>query len=181
VDVVRCDSEEGAYHLTRLLLGLGHRQIALVTGPAGVTTADDRARGFLRATAEAGARQADVYRGAFSLESGFRLAGQALARHPRPTALVAANNFLAIGALRAIQDAGLEVPDEIALAGFDDLPATMVVEPFLTAAVQPAYEMGRQAAELLIRRLAGSEAGPPQEILLPVELVIRQSSGLPLG
>jgi LacI family transcriptional regulator len=99
----------------------------------------------------------------------------------RPTALIAANNFLAIGALRAIRDVRLEVPDEIALVAFDDLPAAMVVDPFLTAAVQPAYEMGRRAAELLLGRLEGTETGPAREILLPMELVVRQSSGPRLG
>ena len=80
-----------------------------------------------------------------------------------------------------IRDASLEVPDEVAMVAFDDLPAAMVVDPFLTAAVQPAYEMGRRAAELLLARLEGTEAGPAQEILMPVELVVRHSSGTRLG
>ncbi len=181
VDVVRCDSEDGAYRLTRLLLDLGHRQIDLLTGPASVSTAAERAAGFCRAMRESGIKVPEVHYGAFTQDSGYAMSVQALSQQPRPTALIAANNFLAIGALKAIQGAGLEVPDEVAMVAFDDLPAAMVVDPFLTAAVQPAYEMGRQAAELLLARLDGSETGAAQEILLPVELVVRHSSGPRLG
>ncbi len=181
VDVVRCDSEEGAYRLTRLLLNLGHRQMALLTGASTVSTAEDRANGFRRALREAGVAEPVVIYGSFTQDSGFNNTRQILAMQPRPTALIAANNFLAIGALKAVRAAGLDVPDELAMAGFDDLPAAMVVEPFLTVAVQPAYEMGRQAALLLLGRLSGANNTPPQEILLPVELVIRHSSGSPLG
>ena len=181
VDVVRCDSEDGAYRLTRLLLDLGHRQIDLLNGPVSVSTAVERAAGFCRAMRESGVAVPEVHYGAFTQDSGYAMSVQALSKQPRPTALIAANNFLAIGALKAIRDASLEVPDEVAMVAFDDLPAAMVVDPFLTAAVQPAYEMGRRAAELLLARLEGTEAGPAQEILMPVELVVRHSSGTRLG
>ena len=181
VDVVRCDTEDGAYQLTRLLLELGHRQISMLTGPAHVSTAEDRAIGFRRAMHAAGIATPKVNYGSFTLDSGYTMAYKALSDQPRPTALVAANNFIAVGALKAIRAAGLEVPDDVALAGFDDLPPSMMVEPFLTVAAQPAYEMGRQAAELLIKRLASTGAEPPQEILLPVELLVRASSGSRLG
>jgi DNA-binding LacI/PurR family transcriptional regulator len=95
--------------------------------------------------------------------------------------LIAGNNFIAIGLLKAVRDADLEVPDDLAVAGFDDLPTAMVVEPFLTVAAQPAYEMGRQAAELLFSRLSGENCAPPQEILLPLDLILRRSSGSALG
>ena len=167
--------------MTRLLLDLGHRQISLINGPASVSTAADRAAGFVRAMLESGVKVPEVHYGAFTQNSGYAMTCQVLSQQPRPTALIAANNFLAIGALKAILDARLEVPDEVAIAGFDDLPAAMVVDPFLTAACQPAYEMGRRAAELLLSRLDGSETGPAQEILLPVELVVRHSSGTRLG
>ena len=105
------------------------------------------------------------------------MAQQALALSPRPTALFAANNFIAIGAIRAIRDAGLNMPDDVALVGFDDLPEALVIEPILTAAAQPAYEMGRQATMLLLDRLSGKAPEEIQEIVLPVELIVRQSSG----
>ena len=180
VDTVRCDSEDGAYQLTHHLLELGHHQLALLAGPHGVSVVADREAGFRRALAEFGGRPPTVYYGPFTQESGYALAQAAVAAQPRPTALVAANNFLAIGAYKALRDAGLEVPDDVALVGFDDLPVGLLFDPFLTAAIQPAYEMGRQAAELLITRLSEPAPAQPQEIVLPVQVVIRQSSGVKL-
>ena len=83
---------------------------------------------------------------------------QTLTLSPRPTALFAANNFIAIGAYRALGGAGLHVPDDIAMVAFDDLPPALILEPFLTVAAQPAYEMGQIATELLLARLSGHGA-----------------------
>lgn len=178
-DMVHCDSEEGAYQLTRLLLSLGHRRIAMLSGPQGVSTAEDRVAGYRRALAEAGLDDdaALVCYGEFSLESGYDHAQQMLARTPRPTAVFAANNFIAIGALRALRDAGLRVPDDLALVGFDELPAGLVVDPFLTVAAQPAYEMGQRATELLLARMSGAAPAAYQKIVLPTEIIVRESSG----
>lgn len=176
-DVVRCDSREGAYRLTRLLMELGHRRITLLNGPREVFTSDERAAGFRQALQEGGMTQPTILSGAFTQEAGSAMTGQALERHPCPTALVAGNNFLAIGALKALRAAGYSVPGDMALVGFDDLPQAMVVDPFLTAAVQPAYEMGRRAAELLLQRLEETQPTPPQEVVLPVQLLVRTSSG----
>jgi LacI family transcriptional regulator len=182
-DTVRCDSEGGAYQLTRLLLSLGHRQIAVLSGPQGVSTAEDRVAGYQRALTEAGLDldPALVYYGQFSLESGYTMTQQMLAATPRPSGLFAGNNFIAIGALRALRDTGLQVPEDLALVGFDDLPADLVVDPFLTVAAQPAYEMGQQATELLLRRLSGEAPEAYQEVLLPTEIIVRQSSGQAVG
>jgi LacI family transcriptional regulator len=179
VDSVRGDSFGGAYELGRLLLGLGHRRIALLNGPAGVSTADERQAGLSRLLDEAGVPSAErlSLSGRFTTGSGRQMALQALAAIPRPTALLAANNFIALGALQAVQECGLRVPQDIALVGFDDLPDALVAFPFLTVAVQPAYEMAQQAAGLLLKRLAGDRPAEPQEIILPTRLIIRQSSG----
>ncbi len=179
VDSVRCDSELGAYQLVKLLLELGHRRIAALSGPETVSTALERVQGYRRALTEAGldAGAAQAYHGPFTQAGGYRMAQEALAAVPRPTALFAANNFIAIGAYRAIRDAGWRVPEDIALVAFDDLPAALVMEPFLTVMAQPAYEMGRRATELLLARLAGSDPSASQEVILPAELIIRRSSG----
>ena len=79
--------------------------------------------------------------------------------------------------MKAIRDMGLRVPDDIAVVSFDDLPTTMVVEPFLTVAAQPAYEMGVMATDLLLARLSGDADGVCQEIILPTEIIVRPSSG----
>ena len=178
-DVVRCDSERGAYELTRLLLSLGHREIAILNGPKGVSTADDRLSGYRRALAEAGiAGIAGLeFFGSFNLESGYEMTHKALAGTPGLTALFATNNFIAFGALRALQEIGLHVPDDIAMVGFDDLPPALVTFPFLTVAAQPAYEMGKKAIEILLKKLGGGASDQYQEIVLPAEIVIRQSSG----
>ncbi|MDW8071281.1 MAG: substrate-binding domain-containing protein, partial [Anaerolineae bacterium] len=98
-------------------------------------------------------------------------------RTPRPTALFAANNFIALGALRALEEAGLRVPDEVALVCFDDIPLWLQITPFFTTAAQRAYQMGQRATELLLERLAGPDMRAPREIVLPVDIVVRQSSG----
>jgi LacI family transcriptional regulator len=175
-DVVRCDSRAGAEALTRLLLDLGHRRLALLNGPRGVSTALDRAEGFERALAQISGVGGAVLWGSFTQASGVEMVHQALELQPRPTALVAANNFIAIGALNALREFGLRVPEEMALAGFDDLPPALVTFPFLTVASQPAYEMGRTATRLLLERLSGAR-GEPREVILPVELIVRASSG----
>jgi LacI family transcriptional regulator len=178
VDIVRSDSEGGAYQLTRHLLDLGHRRIAMLSGPPEVSTAQDRVAGYHRALTEA--RVSDTERtmvyGAFTQDGGYRMAQALLATSPRPTAFFAANNFIAIGAFRALREAGLEVPGDVSLVAFDDIPSAFTMEPFLTVAAQRAYEMGQTAMRLLLRRLTSAESPGPQEILLPTDLVVRRSS-----
>lgn len=177
-DVVCGDSEGGAYRLVQHLLSLGHRDIAVLSGPQGVSTAEDRIAGYRRALREAGLElEADhVQYGEFTQESGYDMAQRALALSPCPTALFAGNNFIAVGALRALRDNGLRVPEDISIVAFDDLTPSLQIEPFLTVADQPAYEMGHRAAELLLARLSGRCGEKPQEILLPTKLIVRRSS-----
>ena len=173
VDVVRADSKGGASALARLLVKLGHRHAAVLAGPRGVSTADDRTTGFLEAW-HAGGRDVEpqVLHGAFSIYSGYEMALRALASSPRPSALFAANNFIALGVLHALDAVGVSVPNEVAVVGFDDLPQAMVTTPFLTVATQPAFEIGRRSVGLLLERLADPDRSA-REIILPTELVIR--------
>ena len=178
-DVVRCDSEKGAYLLVQLLIKLGHTQIAVLGGPNGVSTADDRVAGVRRAITEANLSEQSllVFDGAFTQASGYEMTRQALASIPHPTGLFASNNFIAIGAMKALRDFGQRVPEDIALVSFDDLPPALVTFPFLSVAAQPAYEMGQKATELLLNRLSGETARNYHEIILPIEIIVRQSSG----
>ena len=183
VDSVRCDSESGAHQLTRLLLELGHRCIAMLSGPATVSTATDRVAGYRRALAEAGLN-ADtelIFHGPYTPAGGRQMAGAALAHSPRPTALFAANNFIAIGAYQALKDVGVRVPEEMAIVAFDDMPLTTMIEPFFTVVAQPAYEMGQQAMKLLLAHRNSSETGECREVILPLEIIVRRSSGQALG
>jgi LacI family transcriptional regulator len=179
VDVVRGDSEGGAHLLVRHLLALGHRHIAVLSGPETVSTSVERVEGYRRALREAGLDEdaEQVHYGQFTQRSGYQAAQEALQRTPRPTALFAANNFIAIGALRAMGDAGLRVPEDISLVSFDDLASELIVKPFLTVVDQPAYEMGQQATELLIARLSDPASNGYREIVLPTELIVRRSCG----
>ena len=102
---------------------------------------------------------------------------QVLAVQPPPTAIFAANNLIGIGALKALQDAGLHVPEDVAMVSDDDLPPNLVTFPFFTVAVQPAYEMAKKATQLLLARLTGAAPAACQEVVLPTEMIIRQSSG----
>jgi LacI family transcriptional regulator len=183
VDVVRCDSEGGAHAVVQHLIELGHRDIAVLSAAPDVSVAVDRVAGARRAMTEAGLAfgEEHVLYGRPESASGHEMARRTLALSPRPTALFATNNFIAIGAFRALREAELAVPGDISLAGFDDLPEPLVLDPFLTVAAQPAYEMGRRGAELLLERLENGAAGESQEIVLPTELIVRRSTGAPAG
>jgi LacI family transcriptional regulator len=105
---------------------------------------------------------------------------RALSMSPPPTALFAGNNFIALGALQALDEAHLRVPEDIALVAFDDLPEALIISPFLTVAAQPVYEMAARATEILIRRLANGSAEGFEEVIFPTKLILRKSSGVPI-
>lgn len=179
VDTVRGDSEQGAYLLVRHLLDLGHRRIAVLSGPQDVSTAMDRVAGYRRAMAEADIQGEDAleyYFDRFTAGGGYKMAQQALALNPRPTAIFAANNFVAIGAFHAFREAGLRVPEDISLVVIDDLPEEFLTQPFMTTANQPAYDLGEHAIKLLLSRLSGAGPDEPQEIVLPLTMIVRHST-----
>lgn len=178
IDSVRSDSEDGAYRLTNLLIELGHERIAMITGPRDVSTSIDRVAGYRRALIEAGLGNNElVYHGAFNQDSGHKLTKQAMMHSPSPTAIFGANNFITIGIIKALNDLNVNVPLEISVVGFDDLPESMLLSPFLTVAAQPAYEMGRLATELLLKRISGELTGGYENLILPTKVIERASTG----
>jgi LacI family transcriptional regulator len=179
VDVVRSDTEEGAYLITTHLLSLGHRQIVMLAGPQSVSTSVDRVNGYRRALRDAGLPESteSIFFGEFTQETGYTMAEQMLKDLSRTTALVAANNFIAIGAMQLLSEKKVRVPEDIAIVTVDDLPPALTITPFFTVATQSALEMGRQATQLLLDRVSGKTNAPCQEIILPVEMIIRASSG----
>ena len=180
VDCVRADSVGGAFQLTKHLLDLGHRHIAVITGPQDHSTAYNRAEGAIQAFKAAGLSEPPrTYYGEYDLGPGYERAKQALAAVPCPTAILAASDCLLVGVMQALQEANLRVPEDISVVAFDDIPPTILVEPFFTVVVQPTYEMGRRAVELLVSRLAKEGPEDYQDIVLPVEVIIRKSSGKP--
>jgi LacI family transcriptional regulator len=182
VDVVRGASCEGARQLVNHLIELGHRRIALLTGAAELFTAQERAIGYRAALHDAhiAVDESLLLFGSYTVESGVALTERILQMQPRPTAIFAANNFLAAGALRTLYQNGLRVPADISLTSFDDLPFEYLLNPFLTVVKQPAYELGSTAARLLLQRINHPEETTHQEIVLPTEMVIRSSTGPPV-
>ncbi len=176
VDTVRGDSAGGAYELVQLLLNLGHRRIAMLSGPQEVSTAQDRVEGYRRALRVAGleASQGQIYYGRYTRASGYELAQKALGAVPRPTALFAGNNFIADGAIEALREAHLRLPDEMAMVVFDHMPVAWSYGTFVATAEQPAYEMGIRATELLVSRLKGQAPEGYQDIVLPVKIITGQ-------
>ena len=183
VDTVRSDSVTGATQLTRLLLDLGHRRIAMLSGPREVSTAVDRVKGYQIALQEAGLVVDEnlICYGTFTQQGGYMMSQSIMDHSPRPTAIFAGNNFIAVGVLRALREGKITVPGDMALVAFDDLPPTYVIDPFLTVAAQSAYEMGQKATRLLMQRMLGTAPDEYQEFLLPTRLIVRQSSGDSLG
>jgi LacI family transcriptional regulator len=181
VDVVRGASTEGARRLVQHLIDLGHRRIAVLTGPTHLSTAQERAGGYRRALLDAGidVDESLILFGSYTVESGEAMAQQVLQMRPRPTGIFAANNFIAAGTLRTLYSHGLHVPEDLSVVSFEDLPFDLAREPFLTAARQPAYELGSTAARLLLQHLSQSQPPECQEIVLPIDLVIRTSTARP--
>ncbi len=182
VDMVYGDSLSGAYALTSHLIGLGHRRIAMLSGPEGAPTAEDRIVGYRRALAEAGiaADPGLIRRGGFNWRAGDELTNQLWREGNAPTAVFAANNAIAIGVIGALGKMGLRIPQDVALVCFDDFPHAVRFFPFLTVIAQPAYDMGANAAQLLLSRLESPAALKPRRVVLPVRMVVRYSCGITL-
>jgi DNA-binding LacI/PurR family transcriptional regulator len=184
VDAVSCDNEAGVRALTRHLVDLGHRRIAFVGGRPRVATGSARLRGYRDAMHEAGLRTM-VEDADFRADLAEVAARRLLDRTARPTAMVVANNTMAVGTLRAIREADLRVPDDIALATVDDPVWAELVEPPITALAQPVRAMAEAAVRLALDRVAGQrvagEARPLVRLVLPMELRMRRSSGPPRG
>ena len=178
IDSVLSDSVNGAYQLVKLLIGLGHKRIAMITGPKDVSTSVDRVAGYQQALIESGlGNNEQVYYGAFIQQSGYEFTKQAMMQSPRPTAIFGANNFIAIGIIKALRDLQFDVPGDVSIGAFDDFPESMLVAPFLTFVEQPAYEIGRMATELLLRRISGELTGEYQKLILPTQIIERRSTG----
>lgn len=176
LDKVEIDNRRGAFEAMTHLLARGHRRIGVIAGPADSSTGRERLAGCHDALTRAGLTLSSelVRYGDYKQESGLRLTNELLTLPEPPTALFVANNLMTVGALEAVFARGLRIPQQIALVGFDDLPLAAVFNPPLTVVRQPAYEVGRSAAELLFRRL--EEPGrPATSIKLAPELVLRGS------
>lgn len=180
------DNVGGAMAMVRHLASLGHRRIGFVAGASDNADARERLIGYERAMAELGLEAPSGYRvgGDFSEESGWRAAQSLLDASPRPTAIVAANDMMALGALRAARERGLVVPADISVAGFDDIPTARYVTPPLTTVRVDVESLGAHAATLLLALMTTTDgdASPSPRTrreVLPGVLVTRDSCGPP--
>jgi LacI family transcriptional regulator len=176
VDLVAADDEVGSHAATHLLIERGSRRIAMIQGPPESGTARDE--GFRRALVEGG-RTFDpslMARGDWTRQGGRRAMLQLMSLSRRPDAVFCANDLTAIGAMDAVHELGLTIPDDVALVGFDDVDAASIVSPGLTTVRNPAYEAGGAAGELLLSRMLGHYTGEGRTVILPCPLVRRESA-----
>jgi LacI family transcriptional regulator len=182
---ITVDNCAGARTAVQHLIQLGRRRIGHLTGPMDNVDGYDRLMGYKEALEAAGLPVDTnvIINGYFTRISGYEGMKALLAQETPIDAVFAASDSIALGALQALHEAGIRVPDDVAVIGFDDLPSAVSVSPQLTTIHQPVFDKGVLAARTLIQLIEGKLHGP-QHIVLPTELVIRQScgavSGLPL-
>ena len=174
---VRLDNRAAARAMTEHLLALGHRRIGLIKGPQGSPLTRERIAGYEDALREAGITPAPelLCRGNFTLQAGYDAAGQLLSCAERPTAIFCENDEMAIGAIQRIRQSGLRVPEDISVAGFDDIPFAAYYDPPLTTIAQPAEAFGRHAVEMLVAQFEQRPLETPH-LVLPYSLVVRGST-----
>ncbi|MFO7320212.1 MAG: LacI family DNA-binding transcriptional regulator [Chloroflexota bacterium] len=180
IDIVFVDDEKATYETTRWLIEeRGHRRIGYFGVPPFLPPGPGRTRGFLRAMEEAGlsVNPNHMQEGDFTLESGKQAARALLATGGNlPTALMVINDLMAIGAILTLQEAGLRVPDDIAVVGFDDIPEATIVRPALTTIAQDAYDIGQKMATALFERIENPDIGERRVYESTYKLIPRQSA-----
>ncbi len=178
-DTVALANFDGAYAVVRHLQRLGHRRIATITGPPNNRDAQQRLEGYRAGLREAGVPQPRSFevRGDFTEPSGYQGARAVLKLTPRPTALFVANDVMAVGALGALREAGVRVPNDVAVAGFDDIALARHLTPPLTTVHVDAYQLGERALQRLLRHDRGEPAPGHSHEMLPTWLVVRASCG----
>jgi len=179
VDAVHLDNAEAGRIVARHLAKLGHRRLGFVGGRPDTSTDSQRLAGFRQALTELGIElpPEHVVHGAFTYDSGHASARQLIALADRPSALFCANDVIALGVMDAVYDAGLRIPQDVAVVGVDDVAAASLRHLALTTVRQPAAEMGYRAVKLLLERLRDGRQGEPLEIVLRPKLIVRRTCG----
>jgi LacI family transcriptional regulator len=178
---VTVDDVRGGELAAAHLIELGHQVIGFVNGPLSIRQCADRRdgarRAFRRARHPAGPVLSEIAVSALTVDHGEEAVKALLACTPRPTAVMCANDLLALGVLRGLIAAGVNVPDQMALVGYDDVTFASMLSPALTSVRQPKYELGTSAAELLLEETAGTSRHQHRSVRFEPELVVRASSG----
>jgi DNA-binding LacI/PurR family transcriptional regulator len=177
-DIVKVDNVYGAFLAMRHLITLGYKRIGIIAGTQYLSPGRERLQGCKDALAEFEIPEEDtvIEIGNFRLESGYELTKKMMASENPPDVIFAANNLMTMGALRALHDLEASIPEQIALIGFDDMPWAQDLNPALTAVVQPGYELGYQALQLLLKRIEQPDAAF-QRVTLQPRLIVRESCG----
>jgi len=173
---VLVDNESGAFEATEYLISLGHKKIAFLEGPQAAWDSKARFEGYVKALNKhvIEFNQNLVENGNFTKEEGYLATKRLLAKNEKFTAIFSANDQMAIGAIRALKEAGLKVPDDISIVGFDNIEASSIIEPPLTTVNQPIYEMGKKSVEVLVK-LINKEEVKEKKIMLKTKLIERHS------
>lgn len=178
LNVINFDNFGGSYQVTKHLLESGHQEIAIIKGPTEARDASERIRGYRAAMAEFGMEDTSSleYQGEYTQEAGYVATRSILeVANPLPTAIVCANDYCAMGALRALNEADLVIPDDVAIAGFDGIISGQYTQPSLTSVSVPMHAIGTRAVGRLIELIDGKDDSPRQEVV-PVALVTRAST-----
>ncbi len=180
VDSVLTNNAHGGWQATQHLIELGHRRIGCITGPSDVTPSAERITGYCQALREGGIAMHEglVVKGDFQYESGYRATHRLLAVNDPPTGIFACNDLMAVGAISAALELGLQVPADLSVIGFDDVRLALFANPPLTTIAQPKYEMGVLATSMLLERMQDRDRSPRRQ-LLETSLLIRQSTAPP--
>lgn len=176
------DNFNSAIKMTQHLINLGHQRIAFIHGSPHNYDSKRRYAGYLQALSEAGIPKSSLLEvaGNFTEDSGYKACRQLLEKEIRPTAIFAANDAMAIGAIEAARDSGLKVPDDIAIVGFDDISTSQYITPALTTVRVPLFKMGQLVGKTLLQKInadMSEELAVAERIVIPLEIIIRESCG----
>lgn len=179
-DFIEADHVQGGYDATSYLISLGHRRIACVAGPDTLLPSGGRVTGYLRALKEAGLEFRDKYlvHSDFTSQGGFNAFQELLALPERPTAIFVSNDLMAIGGICAANAAGVRIPQQLSVVGYDDIALASFSTPPLTTIAQPKHAIGELTAKTLVDRIQHPDA-PLRREMLQSRLVIRQSTAAP--
>lgn len=181
VDAVMVDNFKASKEACNHLISLGHREISFIAGTPRKVSSDERTRGFLSALQEKYGSSISpiVKNGDYTVIGGYKCMADLLKMPEIPTAVFIANNLMTVGALGAIKDAGLSIPNDISVLGFDDMNWYSINQPSLTAIDQPAFEIGQTAAKRVVMRLRNKKQPSPEIIELDARLIVRDSTAPP--
>lgn len=181
VDAVLVDNIGAAQEVTAHLIGQGHTKIGIIAGPREVTTAMERLSGYIAMLKKHGIaiKNSLIEHGDYAVADGYRACKNLLKNNPDMTALFATNYDFTVGAMMAVNESGISVPEDLSFFGFDDMPFAQVIKPHLSVIAQPIEEIGKSSFEMLLERMSGNTNTPAEVTVLRTRSVFRESVGKP--